>query len=826
MPDVGFRLDPFTQVVAVEPYRPTVSVIWDRAVQEAVTIERSGPTIASRAYALTHTAIYDAWAQFDPHAVATSIGDSLQQPAEYRTDAIKTVAMSHAAHDVLVALFPDHAESFARTLVEALGYDPALLPSGGDAASLVGADIGREVAAALLETRAADGANSTDEYADPNGYAPVNANALAVEDIARWTPEAVPIDPERAEDAQTYLTPHWGEVEPFALPSGDALRPPPPEPFFLPGVEAELDIESRTIRLADGSELAVSRDLVGTIINPGFIAQAERVVEASARLTDKQKLIAEFWEDGPGTAFPPGTWMTFGQYISARDGHDLDADAKLFMVLANAGFDAGIATWEAKLFYDYARPVRAVRMLGQLGLIGEEGVDSQTGETGFVIDAWGGTGEGTQTVLASRFLTYQPPGGDASPPFPEYTSGHSSFSAAGAFILEAFSGGPEFGAEITFPPGHSRFEPEATPVEPTTLGWDTFVDAADEAGLSRIFGGIHFDDGDLFGRDLGRQAAELAWREAQRLVTGAADKLDDLAPLLVVGGDGGPLDEALVKPILPGLLTLTEAATVTVDVIASDSDLAQQLFAYTVAEDGTFADVVAVLDMDGMGEGSTGAVALPLGVMPAGTELGLLLATRPLPLDGHDSTTTYALLDAAGDPASIHQGAPPTLVATGATGGELPLDAALHFALDYDLAPGNRLNTSGDIQAIAGADDDRLMIAFEDGERHRGAGDDFADLILAVDIVPVVANEPQAMVQPPAPSLGSDHDPQAALDLIALLDESERIEGLDDPQAGTVAAGQADAADGQGAIPPPVVFASDAGAVDLDLDQLLVETVG
>ncbi len=574
MPDVSFRLDPFTQVVSVESYRPTVSVIWDRAVQEAVTAERTGPTIASRAYALTHTAIYDAWAQLDPHAVATSIGDALQQPAECQTQAVKTVAMSHAAHDVLVALFPDHAELFARTLVEALGYDPALLPSGGDDAALVGADIGREVAAALLEARAADGANSENGYADPHGYTPVNANALAVKDIARWTPEAVPIDPERAEDAQTYLTPHWGKVEPFALPSTDALRPPPPEPFFLPGIEAELDIESRTIRLADGSEIAVSNDLVGTIINPAFIEQAERVVEASARLTDKEKLIAEFWEDGPTTGFPPGTWMTFGQYVSARDGHTLDDDAKMFMALANAGFDAGIATWEAKLFYDYACPVRAIRILGQLGLIGEEGVDSQTGEVGFVIDAWAGTGAGTKTILASRFSTYQPPGGDASPPFAEFTSGHSGFSAAGAFILQAFTGGPEFGAAITVPPGHSRSEPRITPVEPTTLSWDTFFDAADQAGLSRILGGIHFNDGDLFGRDLGRQAGELAWREAQRLVTGAADKVDELAPLPVVGRNGEPLEDALVKPILPGLLTLNEAATVALEVTADHDDLA------------------------------------------------------------------------------------------------------------------------------------------------------------------------------------------------------------------------------------------------------------
>ena len=125
-----------------------------------------------------------------------------------------------------------------------------------------------------------------------------------------------------------------------------------------------------TITLASGEVLEVAPDLVGTVINPGFIAQAEEVVAFSGALTDEQKLIAEFWEDGGGTSFPPGTWMTFGQFVSARDDHDLDRDAQMFFALANAVFDAGIATWEAKVFYDYARPVRAIRDLGELGLIG------------------------------------------------------------------------------------------------------------------------------------------------------------------------------------------------------------------------------------------------------------------------------------------------------------------------------------------------------------------------------------------------------------------------------------------------------------------------
>ena len=76
MREIGLRVDFDTQAVSIDTYRPTVSVLWDRAVQQAVAAERTGPTIASRAYAMTHTAIYDAWAQFDPHALATTIGNT------------------------------------------------------------------------------------------------------------------------------------------------------------------------------------------------------------------------------------------------------------------------------------------------------------------------------------------------------------------------------------------------------------------------------------------------------------------------------------------------------------------------------------------------------------------------------------------------------------------------------------------------------------------------------------------------------------------------------------------------------------------------------
>ncbi|NEP73092.1 MAG: vanadium-dependent haloperoxidase [Okeania sp. SIO2G4] len=549
--NINLTLDPETQLVTVDDSSPSISVLWDRAVQQAVINTSPGPTIASRAYAIVHTAIYDAWSAYDPLAVGTQLEDDLQRPLSENTDANKTEAMSFAAYRVLSELFPTETELFNELMAE-LGYDP----NNTTTDTTTPAGIGNVAAEALLTFRRNDGSNQLGNdpngdgtpYSDISDYEPSNPIGDPI-DIELWTPETIPIDAEPGEEerVQTFLTPQWGDVIPFSLASGDIFRPTAPEPFLL--VDGEVDLEARTITLADGSVIEITPDIIGTIINPAFIEQTEEVIAISANLTDEQKLVAEFWEDGGGTSFPPGTWMTFGQFVSARDDNTLDEDVKLFFNLGNAVFDAGIATWESKTFYDYARPVRTVRELGELGLIGE--FNAELG--GFAIDAWAGPGEGTQTILATDFLTYQTPGSDPSPPFAEYVSGHSTFSAAAAEILQLFTGSDDFGASITFQAGESRFEPGVTPEEPITLEWETFSEAADEAGISRLYGGIHFEDGDLNGRALGQQIAESVWQETQLAiapnVTIGTDEDDDLigttANNLMYGNRGDDIIQSL-----------------------------------------------------------------------------------------------------------------------------------------------------------------------------------------------------------------------------------------------------------------------------------------
>jgi hypothetical protein len=513
-----FTVDPLTQAITVNDPSPSISVLWDRVAQEAVKNTRVGPTIGSRAYALVHTAIFDAWAAYDLTAIATELGDALQQSKPNITDSNKAQAMSYAAYRVLVDLFPSQVAVF-NALMSHLGYDPANLTTD----SKTPAGVGNLSAAALLSDRHQDGSNQKGTavtgtigtaYSDTSGYKPINTPEQ-VKNIEQWTPEHTPINSTTG-PLQRFMTPHWRQVTPFGLESGSQFRPQAPEPFLL--VPGTVNLQARTITLADGLVLPISADLIGTVINPAFVEQAQHLVEISANLTDEQKLIAEFWEDGAGTSFPPGTWMAIAQYVSARDNNSLDEDAKLFFAMGNALMDAGIASWDAKVAYNYTRPVRLIRELGNLGLIGD--YDPVLG--GYAISAYAGPGLGTQTILADQFITYQTPGAAASPPFAEYTSGHSAFSAAGAEVLRQFTQSDRFGGFVILQSGQSRFEPGTTPTQPITLSWQTFSVAAAQAGLSREYGGIHFQQGNLQGGILGLSVAESSYSQALFFINGGS----------------------------------------------------------------------------------------------------------------------------------------------------------------------------------------------------------------------------------------------------------------------------------------------------------------
>jgi hypothetical protein len=162
----------------------------------------------------------------------------------------------------------------------------------------------------------------------------------------------------------------------------------------------------------------------------------------------------------------------------------------------------GCVTAEAKLTYDFWRPVSAIRYW----------------KNGQTIRGWGGPGAGTVDMPGETWRPYQP-SWFPTPPFQEYTSGHSAFSAAAAEVLSLFTGSDRFGMKVTIPAASLHAEP-SLPSSPTTLRWRTFTDAADEAGMSRRYGGIHFREGDEVGRDIGRKVGRLAFAKARRFWEG------------------------------------------------------------------------------------------------------------------------------------------------------------------------------------------------------------------------------------------------------------------------------------------------------------------
>ncbi len=216
-------------------------------------------------------------------------------------------------------------------------------------------------------------------------------------------------------------------------------------------------------------------------------------------------MTAEYWLDGPNSEQPPGHWALFAQWVSARDHHTLDDDVKMFFALSNAVFDAGIAAWDMKRAYDSVRPATAIPAL----LAGKK------------IRSWGGPGKGTVEIDGSLWIPYQP-ASSPTPPFPDYVSGHSTYSAAAAAILVCWTGSDRFGYSVTLPVGSSKIEPGLTPTKPVVLSWETFTDAANEAGMSRRYGGIHFRRADLAGRLLGGLLAAKAWSKAQSYFDGTA----------------------------------------------------------------------------------------------------------------------------------------------------------------------------------------------------------------------------------------------------------------------------------------------------------------
>lgn len=500
---------------------------WNEIALSAVSSGSARPTITTRQMFLLSAAMYDAWTAYDTVALPYRSSLALKRPESEHTTENKKRSTSQAAYTILCDQFPEYESDTHKFSghMEELGY-----PVDSIADDQTPDGIGILAAQAVLDGFEFDGSNWQNDYADitcdiyPELYQPVNSpdpddpNAVGGElfNLNCWTPLRVPTgtltdengnpivdndDPSTYTD-QTFLTPHWGSVTPFALASGDQFRPQAAPP------QCESS-EPYTDALGNTSTN-----------DSAWNSQFDQVLEFSANLTDYQKVIAEFWADGPRTESPPGHWNQLAHGVSERDQHTVDDDVKMYFALNGALFDAGIATWDSKRYYNFIRPVSA---------IASKYYDQ-------IIMAWGGPDQGTQAILGQDWRPYQNPT-FVTPPFPEFVSGHSTFSRAAAEILTLFTGSSQFYDGVTVTSQDVNFDGEPDmlgeyiaragtnafeygPASDVTLQWLTFEDAAIEAGISRVYGGIHIQDANIFGRDMGEAIGSQAYAKAQSLWNG------------------------------------------------------------------------------------------------------------------------------------------------------------------------------------------------------------------------------------------------------------------------------------------------------------------
>ena len=311
---------------------------------------------------------------------------------------------------------------------------------------------------------------------------------------------------------QVPLTPHWGDVDVYAFGHAGDYRL---SNFAVP-------------YLVDGE------------LNPAFIEEARDLVRLSKGLQSGQpgaanrRAIAEYWEYGDGTGYPSGHWVNLSKDVLLDDAIHLSSQhaSDLLFAVSQAVSDAGAVAWGIKYDLDSVRPFTAINQL----FFGSLAPDWQSDDLAQTDDR-----EGWNPYQLRRNYT---------PPFPDIVSGHSAFSSSSAVVLRGLLGGNYYPKQSEL--FRSRFSgasgfdgDEANGNEERFLRWDYFSEQAEEAGFSRMLGGIHMASGNLEGLKLG---VEIGHRILQRLelerqgvdVAGNVNRLlEGRLPALTFGTLGG-----------------------------------------------------------------------------------------------------------------------------------------------------------------------------------------------------------------------------------------------------------------------------------------------
>lgn len=381
---------------------------------------------------------------------------------------------------------------------------------------------------------------------------------------------------------QGYLGAQWLWVRAFSLSRIDPDKPwidPGPPPFLGTATDAEFKANlvaviraSSELTTADGvtvdiSPATIGNNTLGANDGHGYTLNPVTLQPYTPRIVlrgDFTRALTEFWADGPSSETPPGHWNSIANHVSDDMGlkriggtgpevDRLEWDVKLYFVLNAAVFDAGCAAWSVKRYYNGWRPLSAIRHCGGLGQSSDPGlpsyhasglplvpglielVTSATVSSGrhsgltpgkIAVFSWPGQPEfpqdevsGVRWVHAEDWMTYQKKT-FVTPGFPGYISGHSTFSRSAAEAMTAITGSkwfPQGLGTYTLP----QLANEAGPTQPVTLEWASYYDAADQVGLSRIWGGIHPPADDLPGRRVGSQVGQGVWELARKYFDGS-----------------------------------------------------------------------------------------------------------------------------------------------------------------------------------------------------------------------------------------------------------------------------------------------------------------
>lgn len=430
----------------------------------AVPFLQGGPTRTSRALAMTMIAVYDAANAFEQNYVAYN---DVKDP---RPRASMDAAISYAAYHVLKALYPYQKER----LRELLRSDMDQIADSRVSINM-GKAVGMDAAKEMLRNRKHDHSRDNEpQFGDGGRVADGTTNFFGeavnggTTNIGEWTPD--PNTPEFSGDFNLSLGAYWGGVTPFTLESGDQFRLPPP-----PAVGSQAYNDA----FAEVAALGGSPDNTGT----------------PSTSTPETRIIGNFWgyDAVPLLGTPPRAYNQIAVQVALQEGMTDPVELARLLAMVNAGLaDAGIAAWDSKWYYNWWRPVTGIR--------------ASDGAPGTANDpTWDPVGVSIVNVelpAEQAFIR-------ATPPFPAYPSGHSTFCSAMIQILISFFGddtpftfvSDEYNGE-----GVDPFNGAPRPLMPVL--YENLSDMQIENGLSRIYNGVHWSYDNTEGQALGTNIAQ------------------------------------------------------------------------------------------------------------------------------------------------------------------------------------------------------------------------------------------------------------------------------------------------------------------------------